>query len=117
MYSTVPISYIDAMLGTRLDVQTLRGSTAIQVLPGTQHSSTIKLAGQGVQGWGSTSAPFGSHYVTLHVLIPVECTEREQQLLEQLQSMTRTFGANEQFQNRRSHLADDSSSSAAACAA
>ena len=105
------------MLGTRLDVQTLRGSTAIQVLPGTQHSSTIKLAGQGVQGWGSTSAPFGSHYVTLHVLIPVECTEREQQLLEQLQSMTRTFGANEQFQNRRSHLADDSSSSAAACAA
>lgn len=115
IYSTVPISYIDAMLGARLDVQTLRGSSAIQVLPGTQHNSTIKLPGQGVQGWGSTSAPFGSHYVTLHVLIPVECTEKEQQLLEQLQSMTRT--ASEQSQNRRSRLADDNSNSAAACAA
>jgi DnaJ-class molecular chaperone len=95
VYSTVPIAYTDAILGAKLDVQTLRGTTAIQVAPGTQHNTTLRLSQQGVQAWGSTSAMFGSHYVTLHVLIPLECTAEEQQLLERIQRTARTFSGTE----------------------
>ena len=52
VYSTVPIAYTDAILGAKLDVQTLRGTTAIQVAPGTQHNTTLRLSEQGVQAWG-----------------------------------------------------------------
>lgn len=90
VYSTVPIAYTDAILGANLDVQTLRGTTAIQVAPGTQHNTTLRLSEQGVQAWGSTSAMFGSHYVTLHVLIPSECTAEEQHLLKRIQWTART---------------------------
>ncbi len=117
VYSTVPISYTDAILGRQLDVQTLRGITAIELLPGTQHDTTLRLSGQGVQVWGATSPTFGAHYVTLHVVLPLLYTAEEQYLLEQLRGMSELTNHKEQPQDRVANESDTRGNVAAACAA
>lgn len=117
VYSTVPVLYLDAILGGQLEVQTLRGITTIQIKPGTQHGTIIRLAGQGVQVWGATTAAFGAHYLTLHVLVPLECSLREQQLLEQLQTVTKSSCDEQNTQSKSQHRASANANAAAACAA
>ena len=84
IYSTVPIAYTDAILGTQLDVKTLRGPKPLQVPAGSQHGSIITLSEQGVQIWGAASPTYGAHYVTVHVVLPVSYDAKELQLLELL---------------------------------
>ena len=84
----MPIVYTDAILGTYLDVQTLRGTKSVRIPAGTQHKSTIALHGQGVQTWGAAIPTCGIHYLTLHVVLPPSCGQKELQLLEQLKSLT-----------------------------
>ena len=88
VYSTMPIGYTDAVLGATLDVQTLRGTKSIAIPAGTQHGSTIKLHGHGVQVWGAVSATCGVHYLTLHVVLPLSCGQEELKLLERLRSLS-----------------------------
>ncbi|KAL3159603.1 hypothetical protein ABBQ38_010015 [Trebouxia sp. C0009 RCD-2024] len=88
VYSTMPIVYTDAILGTHLVVQTLRGSKSVRIPAGTQHGSTIALYGQGVQTWGAATPTCGIHYLTLHMILPASCGEDELRLLEQLKSLT-----------------------------
>lgn len=87
VYSTMPIGYTDAVLGTQLDVQTLRGTKSIEIPAGTQHGSIIKLYGHGVQTWGAASPTCGVHYLTLHVVLPQMCGQEELKLLERLRSL------------------------------
>ena len=93
VYSTLSLSYTDAILGTQMDVQTLRGITTVQIQPGTQPGATVTLLNQGVQVWGAKSLAFGAHYLTVKVLLPKSCTQGEQELLGQLKSIAGTVSA------------------------
>ena len=66
----VPISFLQATLGSEIEVPTLSGSARINVPPGTQSATILRLRGKGVknvQGYG---------HGDLHVRVIVEVPTR-----------------------------------------
>ena len=66
----VPISFVQAALGSELDVPTLAGKAQIKIPPGTQTGAVFRLKGKGVknvQGYGAGD---------LHIRVTVEVPTR-----------------------------------------
>ncbi|MFN6135095.1 MAG: DnaJ C-terminal domain-containing protein [Bacteroidota bacterium] len=78
---TIPLT--TALLGGRVDVQTLSGTLAVHVPAGTQPEKRLRLKGQGMPVYGSADAR-GDLYVTLDLALPASLTEEQRQLVEQL---------------------------------
>lgn len=77
---TVPISAIDATLGTNLTIPTVYGEETIVIRPGTQPGQEYSLKGKGIK----TAMGAGSEIVTIQVEIPKKVSERERELYEEL---------------------------------
>jgi molecular chaperone DnaJ len=82
LHLQVPISFLQAALGTRLTIPTLKDPKELVIPPGTQPGETIRLKGEGV--------PFprgnrrGDLLVDVKVLIPRTLTANQQRLLQEL---------------------------------
>lgn len=77
----VPISFTEAMLGTKVKVPTLDGEVEITITPGTQPGDHVKLSHKGIKLPG---APFHGHqYVNLNVYLPTQLNQRQKELLEE----------------------------------
>jgi len=85
---TVPISFSEAALGSKVEVPTLDGPATIRIPPGTQSGQKIRLRGKGVpslRGGGR-----GDQIVEVRVVTPDARDERVRSLLRQLAEMDRT---------------------------
>ncbi len=78
----VPISFVQAALGTRLTIPTLTGSDELAIPPGTQPGEIIRLRGQGIPY--PKGARRGDLLVEVKVTIPRELNPRQQELLREL---------------------------------
>jgi molecular chaperone DnaJ len=78
---TIPITYPEAALGTRIDVPTLNGAVKMKVPPGTPSGKTFRLRGRGIVP--ETGKP-GDLLVTVDVAVPSKLSKDEKKLLEQL---------------------------------
>lgn len=87
--STVPISYLDAILGTVVKVQTVEGSTELQIPPGTQPGDVLLLSRRGVPKLNRPSIR-GDHVFTIKVSIPNRISTKERELLEELAILNNT---------------------------
>ncbi len=78
----LPVSYIDAILGTSLEVPTLTGRVLIKIPPGTHTGQALRLKGKGLPKMGG----FGSGDMLIKVLIdtPQEVSAAEKELLNKL---------------------------------
>ncbi|OYZ24649.1 MAG: molecular chaperone DnaJ [Bdellovibrio sp. 28-41-41] len=78
----LPVSYIDAILGTSLEVPTLTGRVLIKIPPGTHTGQALRLKGKGLPKMGG----FGSGDMLIKVLIdtPQEVSATEKELLNKL---------------------------------
>jgi len=85
VYSTVTIDMVEAALGTRLDVETMGGTVALTVPPGTQPGQKLRLRGRGLRGPDGRQ---GDHFVEVNVRIPKNLTERQKELLRELSRET-----------------------------
>jgi len=74
--SAEEISYLDAILGTKLDVETIHGKISLKVPAGTQPASKLRAQKQGIAG--------GDHIISLVVKIPTKISKAEKTLLESL---------------------------------
>ena len=75
-----PISFIEATLGSVIDVPTVDKGVKLKVRPGTQPGTLIKLRGKGIprlRGGGR-----GDQYVRLIVKIPQKLSRRQKDLLK-----------------------------------
>lgn len=81
IYVTVPISAIDATLGTTIQVPTVHGDEELNIASGTQPGQTYNLKGKGVHP--ARGVP-GNEYVQIKVEIPKKVSEKERELYEQL---------------------------------
>lgn len=82
VYVNVDISFVDASLGTDIEVPTLDGSLKVRVKPGTQPNTLIRLRGQGIRdvnGYGK-----GDLYIRLSVVVPTHLTSHQKDLLRDL---------------------------------
>ena len=81
----IPISAIDATLGTTLDVPTINGEVSMKVPAGTQEGTQLRLKGQGVPD--SRGGKPGDQLCTVRIQIDKKLTAKEKQLYEQLREL------------------------------
>jgi molecular chaperone DnaJ len=78
----------DAVLGTKLTVPTLAGEATVEVPPGTQPGSLLRLRGKGLPLFGQDRK--GDLYLALGVHIPGRLSAGERELHDQLRNQTNT---------------------------
>jgi molecular chaperone DnaJ len=81
---TVPITYTEAVLGTKLEVPTLNGEVKLKVPAGTPSGKTFRVRGKGVTpDRGRT----GDLLITVQVAVPSKVSKEERKVLEDLAAM------------------------------
>ncbi|MBD1921019.1 molecular chaperone DnaJ [Microcoleus sp. FACHB-831] len=81
--SEIKISYLQAILGCRLEVNTVDGPVEMTIPPGTQPSTVLTLENHGVPRLGNPVSR-GDHLITILIDIPNKITAEERELLEKL---------------------------------
>jgi molecular chaperone DnaJ len=82
LHLTVPVSFVQAALGTRLTIPTLQSSHELVIPPGTQPGEVIRLKGEGVPY--PKGQRKGDLLVEVRVVIPRKLNARQQHLLDEL---------------------------------
>jgi molecular chaperone DnaJ len=82
LFYELPVTFPQAALGGSLTVPTVEGSEAIEVPPGTQSGTEIRLRGRGVPRL--RGAGRGDLHVIVTVVVPQKPSKAERDLLKQL---------------------------------
>ena len=82
IYLEVPITITEAILGCKKEIPTLSGNGFIEIKPGTQNYTKLKLRGKGVKNINSKS--YGDMYVVVNVIIPTKLTKKQRDILQEL---------------------------------
>lgn len=86
IHSDVEVSYVDAILGTKVKVTTVDGDVDLKIPAGTQPGTTLVMSKRGVPKLGASSAR-GDHLVHVKVRIPKTVGGEERELIEKLRDM------------------------------
>ena len=78
------INFVDAAIGTSVEVPTIDGKAKIKIEPGTQGGKILRLKGKGVPEVNSYHR--GDQLVHINIWTPKALSKEERELLEQLQS-------------------------------
>jgi molecular chaperone DnaJ len=89
--SEAPLSYLQAILGDTIEVETVDGIDKLEIPAGTQPGTVITVKGKGVPKLGNPVAR-GNHLVTVKVQLPTKLSGEERDLLEQLAGHHRSKG-------------------------
>ncbi len=76
---TVPITFAEAALGTRLQVPTLEEPVTLKIPAGTESGRTFRVRGRGV---ATSSGRRGDLLVTVELVVPRKLTKTQRQALE-----------------------------------
>jgi molecular chaperone DnaJ len=90
LHCEMPISFTQAALGGEIEIPTLDGSAKIKVPPETQTGQVFRLRAKGIKGVRS-SYP-GDLLCEVVVETPVRLTERQKDLLRELEEINRKDG-------------------------
>jgi molecular chaperone DnaJ len=84
VHSRLAIAYEQAVLGTTVEVDTLRGKAPLEVPSGTAYGRDFRLRGEGIERLDGSGR--GDHLVTIQIEVPNprELSEEETQLLRRL---------------------------------
>ena len=83
LFYELPLSITQAALGARVRVPTADGSEEVEIKPGTQPGSEIRLRGRGVPHLRRPDSR-GDLHVLVDVRVPQRLSARQRELLEQL---------------------------------
>ena len=84
LMSELRVSYIQAILGARVEVNTVDGQPEEVLVPhGTQPGTVLTLDGKGVPKLGNPVAR-GDHLITVQVEMPTKLAQEERELLEKI---------------------------------
>ncbi|AFY71113.1 Chaperone protein dnaJ [Thalassoporum mexicanum PCC 7367] len=81
--STVRVSYLQAILGDKIIINTVDGEKPLTIPAGTQPGTVLTLEGLGVPKLGNPVAR-GDHLVTVKIEIPTKVSGEEREVLEKL---------------------------------
>ncbi len=81
----IPITAVDATLGTTVDVPTINGDVSMKIPAGTQEGTQLRLRGEGVPD--SRGGKPGDQLCTVRIKIDKKLTAKERQLYEQLRNL------------------------------
>ncbi|MGO4820745.1 MULTISPECIES: DnaJ C-terminal domain-containing protein [unclassified Flavobacterium] len=86
LYSTVDLDLYTAVLGGEITVDTFDGKVKLNVKPGTQNGSKVKLKGKGFPVYKKEPL-FGDLYINYQIKIPTHLTDKEKDLFTQLSKL------------------------------
>ncbi|MBK8324584.1 MAG: molecular chaperone DnaJ [Betaproteobacteria bacterium] len=90
LHCEMPISFTTAALGGEIEIPTLEGQAKVKIAAETQTGQVLRLRGKGIKGVRS-SAP-GDLLCEIVVETPVRLTDRQRELLRELEEINRKDG-------------------------
>lgn len=85
LHKELPISFVQATLGTKVEVHTVDGVIEVKVPSGTQPNTVLKVSGQGVPVVNSGKR--GDLLLTVRVIVPNKLSKQEKELIEKLANL------------------------------
>lgn len=82
LYAALEISYLQAILGAEIEVETLRGKKNVQIPRGCQHGQEIKLRHEGLPSLRGSHT--GDLIFVTKIVIPKKVSKDEEKLLRQI---------------------------------
>lgn len=82
LYSALEIGYLQALLGGKMTVDTIRGTSQIEIPRGIQYGENIKLKGQGMPSL--RGARVGDLIYVVKIVMPKKLSKDEEKLLKQI---------------------------------
>ncbi|MBN2318090.1 MAG: molecular chaperone DnaJ [Acidobacteria bacterium] len=82
IYCQIPISIVQAVLGSEIVVPTLEGEEKLKIPEGTQTGSVFRLRNKGIVSLGGRG--HGDQFVTVNVVVPTKLTREQRQAFENL---------------------------------
>jgi molecular chaperone DnaJ len=86
IYVTVPVSAVEASLGTKIEVPTIDGRALLKIPPGTNSGQKLRLREKGVPS-ASDSSKRGDEIVEIKLVVPKISDERSKEILRELQKL------------------------------
>lgn len=86
LYANVDIDLYIAVLGGEITTDTFDGKVKLKIQPGTQSGTKVRLKGKGFPIY-KQEKEFGDMIITLYVRIPIDLTEKQKELFEQLSKL------------------------------
>jgi curved DNA-binding protein len=88
LYREINISIYTAILGGKIQFETLHGSVIIGIPEGTKEGAQLRVKGKGMPLY-SNAKEFGDLYVKIQYKMPVSLTDEEKSLLNKLKEINK----------------------------
>ena len=82
LYMNMPVDLFTALLGGKMEIQTLSGRINMKIPEGTQNGKQFRLKGKGMPVYGKSS--YGDLYVKIQVNLPDKLTPEQKELVMKL---------------------------------
>lgn len=92
VYAPVRIPFTTAVLGGKVEVQTLRGKVKCNIKPGTQSGTKLRLRDKGIVSM-KDPAKFGCHYAVVEIDVPRNLSDEAKQKLVEFDRAAQACGA------------------------
>jgi len=83
IYITVPVTAVEAALGSKIDVPTIDGRSTLKIPPGTQSGQKLRLREKGVPS-ATKEGSRGDEIVEVKITVPMPRDEKTKELLREL---------------------------------
>lgn len=91
LYAQLEISYLQALLGGEVEVETLKGKKTVQIPKGAQYGDQLKISGEGLPSL--RGARVGDLIYLLKIVFPKKLSRDEEKLLRQIAEIKGHSGA------------------------
>lgn len=81
IYCRIPISFVQAALGAKVESRTLHGTEKIKISMGTQSGQTFRLKGMGMPRLGKSGC--GDQIIETQVVVPTNLNKKQEKLLRE----------------------------------
>jgi curved DNA-binding protein len=88
LYAEINVDLYTAVLGGDVMINTLEGQVKMNIKPGTQPGSKLRLKGKGFPVYKKEDR-FGDLYVSLKVLLPINISTEEKELFTRLSKISK----------------------------
>jgi molecular chaperone DnaJ len=97
VYCELPITIVEASLGTQLEIPTLDGKVKMKIPPGTQSGENFRLRGKGLRKNSGNGR--GDQHVEIKIIAPVELNAKQRSMIEKLKVLDQSkhYPAREAF--------------------
>ncbi len=82
IYLEVPITVAEAALGIKKEIPTLTGKVVLEIDPGTQNYTKLKLKGKGVKSIRGMHK--GDMYAVINIIVPTKLSKKQKELFKEL---------------------------------